>query len=98
MSRDEFLNSSIRELFREFVVTKRRWEAERTRDIHLAYQCVRIYVMSIRHDSKGGMRLQLPDFRRLVAMPVRQQSPAQMEETLRLLSKQFGGRLREIPA
>lgn len=83
---------TLRELYREFVVAKRRVEHDRQRDIHLAWQCVRVFIMSLR---QNGYRL--PSLRILMDAGPRVQTPAQMERTLRFLSEKTGFPLREVP-
>lgn len=78
---------------REFVVAKRRWEDDRRRDIHLAWQCVRIYVMSHKKD-----RIQLPPLDRLLVVPKRVQSVDELEAVVRGLSAQTGFPLRTVAA
>lgn len=97
MSRDAFLDCTLRELFREFVKAKRRWERERQRDIHLAWQCVKIFIMSQR-PTANGTAWRLPDFKTVLALPVKRQSPDDMVNTLRFLSKKTGFPLKEIHA
>ena len=91
------MDSTLRELYREFVVTKRRWEQERQRDIHLAWQCVRIFVMS-QKPTPQGTAWQLPEFAKLVEIPKRRQTADDMVQTLRFLSKKTGFPLTEVPA
>lgn len=96
MSREQFFDSTLRELFREFVVAKRRWEDDRQRDVHLAWQCVRIFIMS--HKSTAtGTQLRLPELRTLLDLPVRRQSLDQLEHTLRFLSTKTGFPIIEVP-
>lgn len=78
------------------MVTKRRWEQERQRDIHLAYQCVRIFIMS-QKPTPNGTAWELPQFAKLVAVPKRRQTGEEALQVIRFLSKQSGFPLKEIP-
>lgn len=81
---------TIRELFREFVVAKHRTEDQYRRDMHLAWQGVRIFVMSVK---EKGYRV--PSLASLLNISAPSQSFDDMEAQLRFLSKQTGFPIRE---
>lgn len=76
-------------------MAKRRWEVERQRDIHLAWQCVNIFIKSQRPTPTGTV-WQVPDLKTLLPASKRRQTPEDMVQTLRFLSKKTGFPLKEI--
>lgn len=84
---------TIRELFREFVVARRRLEDQARRDITQAWWVVRIWMMS--HKPNG--KLQLPDLHKLLGIKApKGQSMKQMRAALEMLSARYGGSVRRV--
>ncbi len=83
----------MRQLFREFAAAALRTKDRSELDLIQAWQTVRIWVAS--HKKNG---LQVPELSKLLNRKTRsdRQTPQQMSRALRMLSKQYGGRLRAV--
>lgn len=83
---------TIRELFREFVVARRRLQDQANRDIALAWWAVRIYLITMN-------KKKLPDLQSLMVATTTgtpKQSPDAMRAALEMLSRRYGIPLKQV--
>lgn len=80
---------TIRDLFREFVVARRRLEDQAHRDITQAWWVVRIYIETMN-------KKRLPDLHTLLGVKAPGQSHTQMRAALEMLSSRYGGKVRQV--
>lgn len=83
LSRDTFWRLTVRELFQEFAIAKRRSRDVFERDTTHAYQVVRIYV-----ETKAKQRM--PSLERLLQRPMTGQSIKEMKAVMHALGQQPG--------
>lgn len=88
MSREQFHDSTIRELFREFVAAQRRAEDEYFRGTAVAWQTAALTVQAMngklpklstllqRRKAVGDLKMQLTEVSKIVGIPLRPASPA----------------------
>lgn len=88
----------IRQLFRHFVVAKRKQVREHNRDVTLAWYGV---VMHLASYAKGGKKRKAPELQKFLvnedAKPgqQRKQTPQQIRSLILALSEQYGGVVRK---
>lgn len=80
LSREEFWNLSLCELWKEFEVGKERKRDEFERDTTLAWQVVRIYVQTMNKKRMPDLDTLMPRVKRSMSAPSLEQQRAQLEE------------------